>query len=45
VKYVLLKFSRVYKTVSEKKESLSEIPSSVEKIDMLLGTNIFLKRL
>ena len=45
VKDVLLKFSRVYKIVSEKKVSLSEIPSSVEKIDRLLGTNIFPKRL
>ena len=45
VKDVLLKFSKVYKIVGEKKESLSEIPSSVEKIDMLLGTNIFPKRL
>jgi transposase len=45
VKDVLLKFSKVYKIVGEKKESLSEIPSSAEKIDMLLGTNIFPKRL
>ena len=45
VKDVLPKFSRVYKIVSEKKVSLSEIPSSVEKIDRLLGTNIFPKRL
>ena len=45
VKDVLLKFSKVYKIVGEKKESLSEIPSSVEKIDRLLGTNIFPKRL
>ena len=45
VKEVLLKFSKVYKTVRGKKESLSEIPSGVEKIDRLLGTNIFHKRL
>ena len=45
VKDVLLKFSKVYKIVGEKKESLSEIPSSAEKIDMLLGTNIFPKML
>ena len=45
VKDVLLKFSKVYKIVGEKKESLSQIPSSVEKIDRLLGTNIFPKRL
>ena len=45
VKDALLKFSKVYKIVGEKKESLSEIPSSVEKIDGLLGTNIFPKRL
>lgn len=45
VKDVLLKFSKVYKIVGEKKESLSEIPSSAEKIDRLLGTNIFPKRL
>ena len=42
---IVLKFSKVYKIVGEKKESLSEIPSSVEKIDRLLGTNIFPKRL
>ena len=45
VKDVLLKFSKVYKIVRGKKESLSEIPSGVEKIDRLLGTNIFPKRL
>ena len=45
VKDVLLKFSKVYKIVGEKKESLSEIPSSVEKIDRLLGTNVFPKKL
>ena len=45
VKDELLKFSKVYKIVRGKKESLSEIPSSVEKIDRLLGTNIFPKRL
>ena len=45
VKDALLKFSKVYKIVREKKESLSEIPSSVEKIDRLLGTNIFPKKL
>ena len=45
VKDVLLKFSKVYKIVRGKKESLSEIPSGVEKIDRSLGTNIFPKRL
>ena len=45
VKDVLLKFSKVYKIVRGKKESLREIPSGVEKIDRLLGTNIFPKRL
>ncbi len=45
VKDVLLKFSKVYKIVGGKKETLSEIPSGVEKIDELLGTNIFPKRL
>lgn len=32
---VLLKLSNVYKIVGEKKEPLSEIPSSLEKIDSL----------
>ena len=41
VKDVLLKFSKVYKIIREKKETLSEILSGVEKIDRLLGTNIF----
>ena len=45
VKDALLKFSKVYNIVREKKESLSEIPSGVEKIDRLLRTNIFPKRL
>ena len=45
VKDVLLKFSKVYRTVRGMKETLSEIPSSVEKIDVMLGTNIFPKRL
>ena len=45
VKDVLLKFSKVYKIVRGKRETLSEIPSSVEKIDKMLGTNIFPKRL
>ena len=45
VKDVLLKFSKVYKIVGEKKESLSEIPKSVEKIHRLLGRNKFPKRL
>ena len=45
VKDVLLKFSKVYKIVGGKKETLSEIPSGVEKIDELLVTNIFPKRL
>jgi len=41
VKDVLLYFSKVYRIVSEKIETLSEIPSSVEKIDSTIGTNIF----
>jgi len=45
VKDVLLKFSRVYKMVRGIRETLSEIPASVEKIDESLGTNIFPKRL
>ena len=45
VKEVLLKFSTVYKIIRGKKEILSEIPSSVEKIDQTLGTNIFPKKL
>ena len=45
VKDVLLKYSKVYKIVRRKKETMSEIPSSIEKIDGMLGTNIFPKRL
>ena len=45
VKEVLLKFSKVYKIVRGKRESPSEITSGVERIDGLLGTNIFHKRL
>jgi transposase len=43
VKDVLLKFSKVYRIVRGKKETLSEIPSGVEKIDESLGTHIFPK--
>jgi len=45
VKDVLLKFSKVYRIVRGNRETLSEIPSSVEKIDKNLGTNIFPKKL
>ena len=45
VKDVLLKFSKVYKIVRGNKETLSEIPSGAEKIDEMLGTNIFPKKL
>ncbi|QRF76063.1 Transposase [Thermoplasmatales archaeon] len=45
VKDVLLKFSKVYRIVRGNRETLSEIPSSVEKIDSSLGTNIFPKKL
>ena len=38
VKDVLLKFSKVYKIVWEKKESLREIPTDIENIDRYLGT-------
>ena len=45
VKDMLLKYSKVYKIVRRKKETMSEITSSIEKIDGMLGTNIFPKRL
>ena len=45
VRDVLLKFSKVYRIVRGNRETLSEIPSSVEKIDKSLGTNIFPKNL
>ena len=45
VKDVLLKFSKVYRIVRGNRETLSEIASSVEKIDKMLGINIFPKRL
>ncbi|OWP56857.1 MAG: hypothetical protein B2I17_03605 [Thermoplasmatales archaeon B_DKE] len=41
VKDVLLKFSKLYRIVRGNRETLSEIPSSVEKIDKNLRTNIF----
>ena len=45
VKDVLLKFSKVYRIVRGNKETLSEIPSGIETIDEMLGTNIFPKKL
>ena len=46
VKDVLLKFSKVYKIVGGwEKETLSEIPPRAEKIDGMLRTNMFPKRL
>ncbi len=44
VKDVFLKFSKVYKIDRGNKETLSEIPSSVGKIDNKLGTSIFPKK-
>ena len=41
----LLMFSRVYKIIDGRREMLSELPASVEKLDSLLGTNIFPKKL
>ncbi|MDA8143852.1 MAG: hypothetical protein M0T81_07700 [Thermoplasmatales archaeon] len=40
-----MKFSKVYRTVRGSRETPSEIPSSVKKIDKMLGINIFPKRL
>lgn len=45
VKDVMLGFSKFYKIVKGKKESLTEIPLGVEQIYGLFETNIFLKRL
>ncbi len=45
VKDVLLKFSKLYRIVRSNKETVSEIPSSVEKMDKMHGINIFPKRL
>ena len=42
---VLLRFSRVYMIIDGRRELLSELPASVEKLDSLLGTNIFPKKL
>ena len=41
----LLKFSRVYMIIDGRREILSELPTSVEKLDSMLGTNIFPKKL
>ncbi|MDG6935686.1 MAG: transposase [Nitrososphaerota archaeon] len=40
----LLRFSRSYMIVDGKREILSELPASVEKLDSQLGTNIFPKK-
>jgi hypothetical protein len=45
MKDVFLKSQTQYKAVRGSRETLSEIPSSVEKIDRMLGTNIFPKKL
>lgn len=44
VKDALLKFSRVY-IIKGKKEIISEIPATTEKLDELPGTNIFPKNM
>ena len=41
----LLRFSRVYMIMDGRREMLSELPASVEKLDNQLGTNIFPKKL
>ena len=43
VKDALLRYSRVYMIDDGKKEIMSEIPASVEKLDKMLGTNLFPK--
>ncbi|MCL4391297.1 MAG: transposase [Candidatus Parvarchaeota archaeon] len=44
VKDVLLKFSKVYKLVTDGKEVISEVPAAVEMLDKTLGTDICLKK-
>ena len=43
VKDVLLRYSRVYMIEDGKKEIMSEIPATIEKLDKMLGTNLFPK--
>ncbi len=43
VKDVLLRYSEVYRITGGRKEYTSEVPASVQNIDIKLGTNIFPK--
>ena len=43
VKDALLRFSRVYEIVDDRRTVMSEIPASSRKLDEQLGTNIFPK--
>ena len=43
VKDGLLRYSRVYMIDDGRREIMSEVPASVEKLDKMLGTNLFPK--
>ncbi len=43
VKDALLRFSRVYEIIDDKRSVMSEIPASFRKLDKQLATNIFHK--
>ena len=43
VKDGLLRYSRVYMIGDGRREIMSEVPASVEKLDKMLGTNLFPK--
>ena len=43
VKDVLLRYSRVYMIDDGRREIMSEVSASVEKLDKMLGTNLFPK--
>ena len=43
VKAALLRFSRVYEIIDDRKTIMSEIPASSKKLDEQLGTHVFPK--
>ncbi len=43
VKDALLRYSRVYMIDDGRREIMSEVPASAEKLDKILGTNLFPK--
>lgn len=43
MKDALLKFSRVYEIIDDRKTIMSEVPASSRKLDEQLGTRVFPK--